>query len=259
MTFSTLLLEIHDSVATITLNRPEKLNALNARLLSDLDDALTYLADQSTVRCVVVTGSGPKAFAAGADISELAACTREQGRTFSDRGQKIFQRLEDFPVPVIAAVNGFALGGGCELAMACHIRYAADTARFGQPEVKLGTIPGYGGTQRLLRLAGSAVAIELMTSADMMSAERALRCGLVNEIFPAAEVLPAAQALASRIASMAPLAVQAVMDCVRTSFSTHAAGMATERDRFAHLCDTVDFRKGTSAFLEKRSATFTGS
>jgi enoyl-CoA hydratase len=143
--------------------------------------------------------------------------------------------------------------------MACHIRYAADTARFGQPEVKLGTIPGYGGTQRLLRLAGSAVAIELMTSADMMSAERALRCGLVNEIFPAAEVLPAAQALASRIASMAPLAVQAVMDCVRTSFSTHAAGMATERDRFAHLCDTVDFREGTSAFLEKRSATFTGS
>ncbi|MFM7774247.1 MAG: enoyl-CoA hydratase/isomerase family protein [Candidatus Kapaibacterium sp.] len=259
MTFSTLLLETNDAVATVTLNRPEKLNALNAQLLSDLDDALTLLADRPSVRCVVVTGSGPKAFAAGADISELAACTSEQGRSFSDHGQRIFRRIEEFPVPVIAAVNGFALGGGCELAMACHMRYASETAKFGQPEVKLGTIPGYGGTQRLLRLTGSAVAIELMTSADMMSAERAMRCGLVNDVFPAAELMPAALALASRIASMAPLAVRAVLDCVRHGNTSHAAAYDIERDRFAHLCDTRDFHEGTSAFLEKRAAVFTGS
>lgn len=259
MTFATITVEIEESFATVTLNRPEKLNALNAQLLSELDSAMTHLASTAQVRCVLITGSGPKAFAAGADIAELAACTVEQGRAFSERGQKIFQMIEDFPVPVIAVVNGFALGGGCELAMACHIRYAGENAKFGQPEVKLGTIPGYGGTQRLLRLTGSATAIELMTSGDMITAERALRCGLVNNVFPADELLSSARALAVRISSMAPLAVQAVLDCVRATAAHVASGYFQERERFALLCDTKDFHEGTTAFLEKRSPVFTGS
>ncbi|MFN5866608.1 MAG: enoyl-CoA hydratase/isomerase family protein [Candidatus Kapaibacterium sp.] len=258
MTFPTILVNIADGIATITLNRPDKLNALNAQLLADLDAAFEELHNDHSLRCVVITGAGPKAFAAGADISELAQCDSTEGRTFAARGQLIFDRIENFRVPVIAAVNGFALGGGCELAMACHIRYASDTAKFGQPEVKLGTIPGYGGTQRLMRLCGTAVAIELMTSADMMTAARALQCGLVNAVFPASDLLTESNGLAARIASMAPLAVQAVLDAVRSTYSLTRSGYTTEQELFAQLCDSQDFKEGTTAFLEKRSAVFTG-
>ena len=258
MTYQTLTCSVDAYCATITLNRPDKLNALNALLLSELHDLMRSLALRDDVRCVIVTGSGPKAFAAGADIAELAACSVEQGRAFSEYGQSVFRLIEDFPVPVIAAVNGFALGGGCELAMACHIRIASDTARFGQPEVKLGTIPGYGGTQRLFRLCGSSVAIELMTSGDMINAERALQSGLVSSVVPAADLLAYCSGLASRISSMAPLAVRAVLDAVRPHFSA-PDDFARERDRFADLCGTDDFREGTSAFLEKRSPSFRGS
>lgn len=258
MTFQTLLVNIADGVVTITLNRPDKLNALNAQLLADLDTACTELHNDRSLRCVVITGAGPKAFAAGADISELAQCDSSEGSAFAARGQRVFDRIENFRVPVIAAVNGFALGGGCELAMACHIRYASDTAKFGQPEVKLGTIPGYGGTQRLMRLCGTAVAIELMTSADMMAATRALQCGLVNAVFPAADLLAEAHGLAGRIAAMAPLAVQAVLSAVRSTYSLTHSGYTTEQELFAQLCDTQDFKEGTTAFLEKRSAAFAG-
>ncbi len=257
MNFETVIVEIEEGIATLTLNRPDKLNALNAQLFSDLESAFTQLRSHETLRCVIVTGAGPKAFAAGADIAELQACDEKTGFDFARRGQLVFNLIENFPVPVIAAVNGFALGGGCELAMACHIRIASDKAKFGQPEVKLGIIPGYGGTQRMTRLCGTAVAIELVCSGDMISAERALQIGLVNQVVGAEELQNKVRDLAKQISSMAALAVRASLDCVRN----HAAGdngMMVEAKAFAEICGSDDFREGTSAFLEKRSASFSG-
>ncbi len=256
MNFECIDVSVEESIALVTLNRPDKLNALNAQVLNELNSAFTQLATQSQLRCVIVTGAGPKAFAAGADIRELQECTPKSGTDFAERGQSIFQMIEDFPIPVIAAVNGFALGGGCELAMACHFRYASPNAQFGQPEVKLGIIPGYGGTQRLTRLCGPAMAIELITSGVMISAERALQCGLINAIVPSEQLLDACRKTALSIASMAPLAVRASLKAIRAQ--AHGNGMDVEAREFAELCGSHDFHEGTSAFLEKRSATFKG-
>ncbi len=256
MNFTTLLIEYNEGVALINLNRPDKLNALNATLLGELNDALSHLESEPSLRCLIITGSGPKAFAAGADIAELAECDKESGLSFAEFGQNVFNRIENFHVPVIAAVNGFALGGGCELAMACHLRYASENARFGQPEVKLGIVPGYGGTQRLTRLCGPAIAVELICSGDMISADRALSIGLVNKVFSAEQLLDACRSTASTIASMAPLAVRAALNCIRVAAYRPHHGMETEAREFAALCDTQDFGEGTGAFLEKRSPRF---
>ncbi len=258
MNFETITLHLEGEIATVLLNRPDKLNALNAQLLNELDQAFQWLSEQSNLRCVILSGTGPKAFAAGADIAELHECNAESGASFAERGQAIFTRIENFPVPVIAAVNGFALGGGCELAMACHFRYASANAKFGQPEVKLGIIPGYGGTQRLARLCGSAVAIELICSADIISAERALSIGLVNKVVPADELMTAALSTAQQIASMAPLAVQSSLRCIASQGTDPALGMQTEAREFGALCGSEDFREGTRAFLDKAVATFRG-
>lgn len=255
----TVQLSQHDGVAIITLNRPDKLNALNADLLDALEQTLRQLQADSSVRVLVITGSGAKAFAAGADIAQLHAQDAFTGRLFAERGQRVFSFIERFGVPVIAAVNGFALGGGCELAMACHLRFAADSARFGQPEVNLGIIPGYGGTQRLPRLVGMAKALELILSGDMINAEEAHRIGLVNRIYPAAELLEQTLAFASALASKAPLALRACLEATQLSGDLSILeGMQAEASIFGRTCGTEDFTEGTAAFLEKRPASFTG-
>ncbi|MBL7997375.1 MAG: enoyl-CoA hydratase/isomerase family protein [Candidatus Kapabacteria bacterium] len=257
---NTLTLTQENAIATITLNRPDKLNALNTELLSELDTVLDQLANDKDVRCVIITGAGAKAFAAGADIAELHECDESTGMAFAERGQTVFMKIEQFRVPVIAAVNGFALGGGCELALACHIRIASSNAKFGQPEVKLGIIPGYGGTQRLTRLCGTAIAIELICGGGMIDSERALRCGLVNTVVPSEELMNTVTSLATAISTMAPLAVEASLRSIyAVPLVTPHEGMGVEALEFKAVCGTADFKEGTSAFLEKRAATFTGN
>jgi len=259
MNNDTILLSQHDGVAVITLNRPDKLNALNGDLLDALEHALQQVQADSTTHVVVITGAGPKAFAAGADIAQLNQQDTFTGRLFAERGQRVFSLIERLGVPVIAAVNGFALGGGCELAMACHMRFAADTARFGQPEINLGIIPGYGGTQRLPRLVGMAKAIELILSGEMLGADEALRLGLVNRVYPAAELVEHTMTFAKSLAAKAPLALRACLEATQAAgdTSTHE-GMHIEASVFGRTCGTSDFKEGTQAFLEKRQAAFTG-
>ena len=255
----TIQLSQHDGVAIITLNRPDKLNALNADLLDALEHTLRQLQTDASVRVVVITGSGAKAFAAGADIAQLHSQDAFTGRLFAERGQRVFSLIERFGVPVIAAVNGFALGGGCELAMACHLRFAADSAKFGQPEINLGIIPGYGGTQRLPRLVGMAKALELILSGEMVNAEEAHRIGLVNRVYPAAELLEQTRALATALAAKAPLALRACLEATQLSGDLSILeGMQAEASIFGRTCGTSDFTEGTAAFLEKRPAAFTG-
>lgn len=255
----TILLEMNDGVAVITLNRPDKLNALNAELLDALEHTLRHVQANPSARVVVITGSGPKAFAAGADIAQLHEQNGFSGRLFAERGQRVLSLIEHLGIPVIAAVNGFALGGGCEVAMACHMRFAADTARFGQPEVNLGVIPGYGGTQRLPRLVGLAKAIELILSGEMVGAEEAYRLGLVNRIYPAAELLEQTLAFARALAGKAPLALRACLEATQAAENSSALeGMTIEASVFARTCASEDFKEGTKAFLEKRPAAFTG-
>lgn len=257
MNYETLLLNVDDKTAIISLNRPDKLNALNALLLEELSAALAHVASQADIRSLIITGSGTKAFAAGADIAELHTCDAASGLAFAQKGQAVFTTIENFPIPVIAAVNGFALGGGCELALACHVRFASTNAKFGQPEVKLGIIPGYGGTQRLTRLCGSAVAVELICGGGMINAERALNIGLVNSVVAPEELMNTATALATSINEMAPLAVRSSLDCIRNAARLHPnEGMAFEATEFARICGTADFKEGTAAFLEKRAAQF---
>jgi len=255
----TILLEINDGVAVITLNRPDKLNALNADLLDALEQSLRHVQADPSTRVVVITGSGPKAFAAGADIAQLHQQDGFSGRLFAERGQRVLSLIEHLGIPVIAAVNGFALGGGCEVAMACHMRFAADTARFGQPEINLGIIPGYGGTQRLPRLVGLAKAIELILSGDMIGADEAHRLGLVNRVYPAAELLEQTLAFARTLADKAPLALRACLEATKAAENSSALeGMTIEASVFARTCASEDFKEGTMAFLEKRPAAFTG-
>lgn len=253
-------LDATSGILTITLNRPTKLNALNAATIEELGQAIDQARADAAVRGVLLTGSGEKAFVAGADIAELAALDGPGAQDAAARGQAVFRRFETSPKPVVAAVNGFALGGGCELAMACHLRVASENARFGQPEVNLGLLPGYGGTQRLVQLVGKGKALELLLTADQLKAEEALRLGLVNHVVPQAELLNFCKALLSKIISKAPIAVSLTINCVNTFFEEGGeAGFTAEATAFGQAFGTADFKEGTAAFLEKRPAVFTGN
>lgn len=245
-------------VLTLTVNRPAKLNALNAATIAELDAAAQQALADPAVRAILLTGSGEKAFVAGADIAELAALTPVQAAGASAYGQQVFARFEHSPKPVVAAVNGFALGGGCELAMACHLRVAADTARFGLPEVSLGLLPGYGGTQRLPQLVGKAKALELMLTADMIKADEALRLGLVNHVVPQAELLDFCRQLLARMLSKGPVALGLVIKSVNAGYDPRQDGYALEAEAFGRAFQTDDFKEGTQAFVEKRPAVFQG-
>ena len=244
----------------ITLSRPDKLNALNALLIHELADAVERVRDDDEIRCLVITGSGAKAFAAGADIAELHEQTAETGADFARRGQAVFHDVEHLGKPVIAAVNGFALGGGCELALACHIRFCSTNAKFGQPEVNLGIIPGYGGTQRLARLVGAARAAELILSGNIIGSQAAADIGLVNSVHEPEDLLPFTEKFAATLAGKAPIAVRAALAAILAAGETATAeGMETEARHFGVVCGTEDFAEGTAAFLEKRPAVFTGT
>jgi enoyl-CoA hydratase len=259
MEFTTLLVELRPPVAVVTLNRPKVLNALNAATFTELDEVFSALAANGTIRAVLLTGTGARAFAAGADIGELASATAQDGAGFSQRGQQVFRHIETLGKPVIACIQGFALGGGCELAMACSMRLAADDARFGQPEVKLGVIPGYGGTQRLPRLVGRGAALKLLLTGEIISAAEALRIGLVDEVVPAAELMQRAETLALSIAAQAPLAVAEILRVVDEGLDLPLeAGLQMESEHFGRLCGTTDKAEGTRAFLEKRAPAWKG-
>ena len=258
MPYASIELSVADRVATITVNRPDKLNALNAVTLGELGDAIDEVRQRDDVGGVILTGAG-RAFVAGADISELASQTPMQARQRALRGQQIFRRFETSPKPVIAAVNGFALGGGCELAMACTLRMAADTARFGQPEINLGIIPGYAGTQRLSRLVGKGVALDLLLTGRQIKADEALQIGLVNKVVPAAELMTEAKKLAAELASKAPIALQFIIEAVNRGLEiSFDKGQFLEATLFGLVASTADMREGTRAFLEKRKPEFTG-
>ncbi len=260
MTYSTLLYAVDaDGIATATINRPDKLNALNAQVIADLGRLAGEVERDKAVRALIITGSGPKAFVAGADIAELAEVDGGEGRKLAERGQAVFRSIEKLHKPVIAAVNGFALGGGCELAMACHIRVASPNARFGQPEVRLGLIPGYGGTVRLPRLVGRGIATELLLTARMVDADEAARIGLVNRVVPAESLLDEARAVATSILEMGPLAVAICLDQIDRSLdSPMDRAMELEAEAFGAACASEDKQEGTAAFLAKRPAKFTG-
>ena len=259
MTYENILFEKKNSIGYITVNRPKALNALNIATLEELRTAFTDIRDDATVRAAILTGAGEKAFVAGADINELAQQDAIQGKAFAQRGQFIFDLLENLGKPVIACINGFALGGGCELALACTIRLASETAKLGQPEVKLGVIPGYGGSQRLPRLVGKGIAMQILLTGDMMTAQEALRVGLVNEVTTPADLIPRAEAIAQKIIANAPLAVQYAMEAVNKGMEmTLSEGLAFEAALFAVCCSTEDKKEGTTAFLEKRPAQFRG-
>lgn len=260
MTYATLLLNISDDIATITVNRPDKLNALNAQVIAELGAAATQVTSDRAIRAVIVTGAGPKAFVAGADIAELAELAPAAARARAEEGQAVFDRFEQCGKPVVAAINGFALGGGLELAMACHIRLAATGARFGQPEVKLGLCPGYGGTVRLPQLVGRGRALELLLTGEMIDAEEALRIGLVNRVVPAEELLPAARGLVETILGNGPLALRACLDSVHLGADLgHEEALANEADLFGALFGSADMREGTGAFLARRKPEFRGA
>ena len=247
------------TVAVVTLNRPQVLNALNQTMLGELDRVMTELASDDGVRVVILTGAGDRAFVAGADIKELAAQTAISGREFALAGQRLFDRIEHLGKPVIAAINGFALGGGCELAMACTLRIAADTARLGQPEITLGLMPGYAGSQRLARLVGKGKAMEMMLTGAPISAAEAERAGLVNRVVPAATLMNDARALAAQLAGNAPIATRYILDAVNRGLDMpFAEASAHEAALFGLVMATDDMREGTTAFLEKRKPTFKG-
>lgn len=260
MTFSTLLFEIDAAgIGLVTFNRPEKLNALNSTVLGELDLLLHDAEHDAAVRGLILTGAGPKAFVAGADIGELAEVDRDRGIEVAKRGSRVFRALERFPKPIIAAINGFALGGGCELAMACHIRLAAPNAKFAQPEVKLGLIPGFGGTVRLPRLVGRGRAIELLISGNMIDAEEAARIGLINRIVPADALLEQSRALMTTILAQSPLAVRLCLQAVDGTLDLPVdEALSLEATLFGEACGSADKAEGTQAFLAKRAPVFRG-
>src|SRR5262252_5086585 len=259
MSYENILYDKKDGIATITFNRPKVLNALNRKTVEELQSALLDARDDSSVRVVILTGAGEKAFVAGADVGELAQQTPVGGKEFSLFGQSVFHLLETIGKPSICAINGFALGGGCELALSCSIRIASKTARLGQPEVKLGILPGYGGSQRLARLCGKGMAHELCLTGEMIGAEEAQRIGLVNHIYEPTELLPAAEAMAKKIIEKAPLAVKYCMEAIeRGGEMAQEEGLFLEATLFGVCCATEDMREGTKAFLEKRPAQFKG-
>jgi len=259
MSFDNLLVERDGAVAVVTVNRPKVLNALNTQTLDELRRAILDLKADEGVRAVVLTGAGEKSFIAGADINELATQTPVSGREHAMTGQHILDLIEQMGKPVIAAINGFALGGGCELAMACTIRIAADTAKLGQPEINLGLIPGYAGTQRLARIVGRGRALELLLTGDMVSAQEAHRLGLVNRVVPAADLIAEARKLAATLASKAPVAIRYILESVNKGVDMpFAQAQVFEATLFGLVASTEDMREGTKAFLEKRKAEFKG-
>ncbi len=259
MNYETLLCQVNDQVATVTLNRPHVLHALNSRVFDELEQVFRSLAEDADVRVILLTGAGEKAFAAGADINEIVEADAVAGEAKALRGQGVFRLIETCGKPVIACINGFALGGGCELAMACTLRLASETAKLGQPEVKLGLVPGYGGTQRLPRLVGQPAALKLLLTGEIIGAAEALRIGLVDEVVPLERLMERAEALAKTIVSMAPLAVAGCMEAVRRGGELDLeAALQIEAAIFGRLCGTADKAEGTKAFLEKQSPVWTG-
>lgn len=258
MPYQLLTLDVADRIATITVTRPDKLNALNDATIGELGEAIDEARVRDDVAGVILTGAG-RAFVAGADISELSAQSPFDARARSQRGQEVFRRFETSPKPVIAAVNGFALGGGCELAMACHIRLASEHAKFGQPEVKLGIVPGYGGTQRLPRLVGKGRALQLLLTGEIIDAPEAVRIGLANAVHPAAELLDAARKLMGTVLAQGPQAVTLCLEAVDRGLELPLAeGLLIEADYFGLCASTADMREGMQAFLDKRAPVFTG-
>lgn len=257
--YKNLLVTLKDGYLTISINRPEKMNALNVQTLIELKGCILNAYDASSVKGIIITGAGNKAFVAGADISEFRELNELNGRNFSERGQEIFSLVENCHKPVIAVVNGYALGGGCELAMACHIRIATQNAFFGQPEVSLGILPAYGGTQRLTHIVGKGKALEMMLTGDKISAEDALSVNLVNHITATKEeAMKLAQQMLGKIFRNGPLSVGQVIACANAAFAKEEDGFQIEANSFANSCKTSDFKEGTAAFLEKRKPEFKG-
>jgi len=257
--YENLLLQQDGAILIVEINRPKALNAINTQTMSELGHLFQegYKTFEG-IQSVLITGSGEKAFVAGADIKEFEGLDAEKARQLSANGHVVYDRIENFHLPVLAAINGFALGGGLELAMACHLRIAADTARFGQPEVNLGLIPGYGGTQRLVRYVGKSVAMEMLLTADMIKAEEALRLGLVSKVVPVAELLEVALSILQKINSKAPFAVRKTIELVNSYFLEKVDGFKAEIDAFGACAATEDFKEGAAAFVEKRKANFKG-
>src|SRR6188768_109196 len=258
MSYQAILLNTENNICTITINRPDKLNALNKEVFDDLDKAMDEIQSNPEIKSAIVTGAGPKAFVAGADISEFAGFSKDDAMALAKRGQDIFFKIENSSKPVVAAVNGFALGGGCELAMACHFRLCSENAKFGQPEVNLGLIPGYGGTQRLVQLIGKGRALELLMSGNMIDANTALQYGLVNYVVKQEELLTKARSILEPINGKAPLAVAACIKTANAVYDETKNGFELEIKEFGNCFATDDMKEGTAAFLEKRKATFKG-
>ena len=255
--YQTLIFEIENGTCIITINRPDKLNALNRDVFKELDAAIDEVYRNPEIRSVIITGAGTKAFVAGADIKEFTTLKQEDSIRLAKRGQAVFDKIENCPKPVVAAVNGFALGGGCELALACHFIYASENAKFGQPEVNLGLIPGYGGSQRLTQLVGRNLAMELLMSGNMISAKEAIDYGLANKVVPQDELLTAAKEILGIIQTKAPVAISKIIECVN-NFDHTQQGYDFEINKFAECFATEDMKEGTSAFLEKRKPNFKG-
>ena len=259
MSYLNLLLEKENKIATITINRPEKLNALNKSTIQELHDVIVALEKDSSIRVIILTGSGEKAFVAGADIAEFANFSTSEGADLAAKGQELlFNLIENLKKPVIAAINGFALGGGLELAMCCHFRIASDNAKMGLPEVSLGVIPGYGGTQRLPQLVGKGKAMEMIMTAGMITADDAKNSGLVNHVVPQVELLDFTKSIAEKIMRNSPVAISEAIVAVNANFRDGENGYKTEINSFGYCFGTEDFKEGTTAFLEKRKAVFTG-
>ncbi len=256
MSYITLLTSLENGIFTITINRPDKLNALNKDVMGDLDKMVDEIESNTEIKGVILTGSGQKGFVAGADISEFLGLSDDEGKTLAKKGLDVFFKIEACSKPIIAAVNGFALGGGCELAMACHFRIASENAKFGQPEVNLGLIPGYGGTQRLVQLIGKGRAIELLLTGNMIDAQTALSYGLVNHVVPQQELMNKAKSILEIIVTKAPLAVSHCITAANAAYS--ADGYKKELEGFGACFETEDMKEGTVAFLEKRKAVFKG-
>src|SRR3954470_6595776 len=258
-TFDNIRFDRKDQIAYVTIDRPKVLNALNMATMGELVSVFTQLKDDREVRVVILTGAGEKSFVAGADIGELQKNNPVEAKEYTHRGQAVLHLIENLGKPVIACLNGFALGGGCEIAMACTMRLASENAKLGQPEVKLGIIPGYGGTQRLPRLVGTGLAMQILLTGEMITAQEAHRIGLVNEVVPAERLVPRAEEIARKIIAMAPLAIQYCMEAVNQGMNmTLQEGLFLEATLFGLCCATEDKREGTTAFLEKRAANFQG-
>ncbi len=255
----TIITHLENGILTVTINRPEKLNALNRLVIEELAETVYRIHTETDIKAAIITGAGPKAFVAGADISDFTVLDGEGGRKLAKKGQEeVFDRIENCPKPIVAAVNGFALGGGCELAMACHFRVAASHAKFGQPEVNLGLIPGYGGTQRLTQLIGKGKAMELMMTGALIDAAEAWRLGLVNEVTEPENLMPKVREILQIILSKAPLAIGKIIELVNLAAVGDPDGLEKEMDAFGELFNTADMKEGASAFLEKRKAVFAG-